>query len=183
VFDIRFVLTAAVETSIFLTACAHSSLSFVFYLHLFIFSFRKLFSSFSSHLGVRFAQYWCLVCRSQWPRGLWHEISSPARTLRSRIFIFLLLLFLVGETESTWYCCHYWPIVPAPDDKWWWLWSNWWNEDCAGETEALGENLPQRHFVHHKSHMTRPAAAVGSWVRIALKTWMSVCVYSVFVYR
>jgi hypothetical protein len=42
----------------------------------------------------------------------------------------------------------------------------------AGETEVLGENLPQRHFVHYKSHMTLTwartrAAALGSQRLIA----------------
>jgi hypothetical protein len=33
----------------------------------------------------------------------------------------------VGETECTWYCTHYWPVLPGPDDRR--LWSNWWNDD------------------------------------------------------
>jgi hypothetical protein len=43
----------------------------------------------------------------------------------------------------------------------------------AGETEVLGENLPQRHFVHYKISHDRPGleprtAAVGIKLRLVL---------------
>jgi hypothetical protein len=40
-----------------------------------------------------------------------------------------------------------WPIVPAPGDY--------------DDGEFGGENLPQRHFVHNKSHLTRPGLEPG----------------------
>jgi hypothetical protein len=63
----------------------------------------------------------------------------------------------------------------------------------AGETEVLGQNLPQRHFVHHKSHMTRPGleprtAAVGSqrltaWAMAGPKHKNSINTTNKYVYK
>jgi hypothetical protein len=41
------------------------------------------------------------------------------------------------------------------------LMENFVQRRLAGETEVLGKSLPQRHVVHHKSHMTRPEFEPG----------------------
>jgi hypothetical protein len=34
-----------------------------------------------------------------------------------------------------------WPIVPAPDDRWW-MWSIWWNENWQGKTKYSKKTYP-----------------------------------------
>jgi hypothetical protein len=35
-----------------------------------------------------------------------------------------------------------WSIVPAPDDRWWWLWSSRWNENWQGEPKYSEKTCP-----------------------------------------
>jgi hypothetical protein len=51
-----------------------------------------------------------------------------------------------------------WPIVPAQVIT---MMENLMEWRLAGETEVHGENLPQRHFFYHKSHLTRPGREPG----------------------
>jgi hypothetical protein len=54
----------------------------------------------------------------------------------------LFLLFLVGWD---WVHMVLRPIlayVPAPDDRWWWLWSNWWNKDWQGKPKYSEKTCP-----------------------------------------
>jgi hypothetical protein len=93
------------------------------------------------------ARFLVLISVTVWvdSRAMVHPMTSsgiqPA-TFRLVFFLFLLLLVGWDWRESTWYCGHYWPIVQAPDDRWWWLWSNWWNENWQGKPKYSEKTCP-----------------------------------------
>jgi hypothetical protein len=67
----------------------------------------------------------------------------------SQVEVFFFNLYSGGwNPRSTRHCGHQWPIVPSPGD-----YDDGEIGGMAGETEVLGENLPQCRFVHHKPHM------------------------------
>jgi hypothetical protein len=88
------------------------------------------------------------------PVGTWHQ-NCGDNTRRRKVpylrakkhprrglTVFLWFFIASGVGLSPLYCGHFWPIVPAPDDGWGWLWSNWWNEDWQGKPKYSEETCP-----------------------------------------
>jgi hypothetical protein len=71
-----------------------------------------------------------------------HFTGTHALGFSVSYYYYYYYYYYWGETESTWYCGHYWPIVPAPNDIWWWLWSRGWNEDWQGKPKYSEKTCP-----------------------------------------
>jgi hypothetical protein len=98
-------------------------------------------------------------------------ITIKQYTVRTTFFLFVRWDF--G------YCGRYWPILPAPDDRWRWLWRNLWNEDWQGKPKYSypsatlsttnptwldpGSN-PGRHGGKPGTNRLSYGAALGIWI-------------------
>jgi hypothetical protein len=109
-------------------------------------------------------------CRRKWQRSTrtvyQHDkkFNLEERPWKLKLRNWLTDSFSVkGETESTWYCGHYWPIVPAPDDRWWWLWHNWWNEDWQGKPKYLEKTCPSATLFTTNSTWLDPSSNLGRY--------------------
>jgi hypothetical protein len=80
--------------------------------------------------------------------------ARVTRRTHEKCIFFLFLRWDFG------YCGRYWPIVPAPDDRWRWLWRNWWNEDWQGKPKYSEKTCSSATFVHQEipHDQTRAAA-------------------------
>jgi hypothetical protein len=88
--------------------------------------------------------YEAVTCRSCLVVGLWkdwdvnlHRYNKCTANV-SKVQVLLLLLFLVG-----WDWVHLvLRQLPALDNRWWWLWSIWWNEDFQGKPKYSEKTCP-----------------------------------------
>jgi hypothetical protein len=86
--------------------------------------FFNMFYSSSIFILIYKLYAFCMYGINIFPHKGWHVWN----------FELALLFIASGVGLSPSYCGHYWPIVPAPDDRWAWLWSNWWNEIPLDQT-------------------------------------------------
>jgi hypothetical protein len=67
----------------------------------------------------------------------------------------------VGSDEVPRYCGHFWPIVQTPDDRWGWLWSNWWDEDWQGKPKYSEKTCPSAILSTTNSTWSDPGSNPG----------------------
>jgi hypothetical protein len=134
----------------------------VVWLTLYVLSFHR---TLSVHLiiALRIWDKFHATYRAQWDRPVHPFVSLTARcNWRSRR---VTTEGLISEPESTWYCGHYWPILPTPDDRWWWLSSNMWNVDWQWKSKYSEKTCPVQlcppQIQHNLTRARTRTASVG----------------------
>jgi hypothetical protein len=79
--------------------------------------------------------------------------TYTSKMLRNFVFNYIKLNWYSGGVESNWIHSALWPLIGLLCQPWVIMMMEKLMEWLAEETEVLGENLPQCHFVHHKQHM------------------------------
>jgi hypothetical protein len=84
------------------------------------------------HVGIQGAAIWTSsTVRTSDPPTIYRNLSAVSTLFYSQW----------RDAESTRYCRHYWPIVPAPDDRWW-VWISRWNKDWQGKPKYSEKTCP-----------------------------------------
>jgi hypothetical protein len=77
----------------------------------------------------------------EWKQVLFGFVFQGS-VIQYAMYLCYMIFTAIGVGLSPLYCGHFWPIVPAPDDRWRWLWSNWWNEDWQGKPKYSEKTCP-----------------------------------------
>jgi hypothetical protein len=75
-----------------------------------------------------------------WPHKC--RVTEVKAQFQTEDVLMCCFFFKWGGTKSTRYWGHFWPVVQAPDDRWGWLWSNWWNEEWQGKPKYSEKTCP-----------------------------------------
>jgi hypothetical protein len=126
---------------------------------------------------------WCSYKVSWWFYRHPSNIKCSANSFRCCNFFILLFIYLFiyllgwSGTESTITEGTYWPIVLTLDDRWWWLWSNHWDEwmNGRGNWSTRRKPAPLLHFTQlpHDSRRdwTRATVAETRQLTAWATTW------------
>jgi hypothetical protein len=106
--------------------------------------FRMSLTIFAGYFTtLRGARLYCIASNLKLREATWdsHKDMTFVNTPHHMFSQFFFPGWGETDCESTWYVGHCWPIVPAPDDRWW-LWSSWWDEDWQGKPKYSEKTCP-----------------------------------------
>jgi hypothetical protein len=106
------------------------------------------------------------LCLFRFQQHITNLLPTIAYTLLQPSFFFSFLVWVESTSATNW------PIVPAQDNIWWWMWSSWWNENWQGKQKYSEKTCPSAicspQIPHDLNWAWTRTAAVGSR---QLTTW------------